>query len=319
MMLPINNTSPANSARMPIVIGVIGADSKLIEHLTALCPVNVNLLPIYEELRTEDVIGSCDAVIGVIDGDVGLKPELINSWSLAKDTDIPRLILAGHTVTGRADFDEVLALSELVLDEDVAIRYYPIVDDEAKNYVGLLDVLEQSIIHKQGQVKPADPEHISLTQDDRDELIDLLIHSDLDGDLLHSKNLGLPISFPKLRQLWQQTDLVTVLPIDQWVSDQEIIEWLKARKPIWLPDVFEDGIGKNLADCHDTLGIGIGLGVARIWPNQNDENLVLITEQDEQIEIGQLKASGIYLNSRVRPGDTIRPKHSNYLLTSPRF
>ena len=319
MMLPTSITSSVDQSKLPIVVGVLGASSEILTKLNGLLPANCAVLSLTETLVTESVVSSCDAIIGILDGDLGLSADLISSWNLAKDHDLPRLILATNTVEGRADFDEALALAELVLNEDIAIRYFPIVADDQAKYIGLLDVLSQEIVLPDGTTQPADPEHIELTTDDHNELIELLLHSDLDNDLIIKHEDGSPISFPRLRELWQQSHLVTVLPIDQWVSALQITLWFANLNPLWIPDVFEDGQGKDLTDCHDTLGIGIALGIARMWPSANDEALEILTKDNERIGIEVDSKFPILFDSRIRPDDVIRPKHSNYLITRPRI
>ena len=317
MMLPTTQVSNSATSPNPLVVGVIGANTEVLGNLTQISPKYISLLPLDSELVNGDLIATLDALIGVIDGNLGLSPDLIEGWRIAFDCDLPRLILASNTVSGRADFDEVLALSELVLNEDIAIRYYPIEDDNQEKYIGLLDVLTNEIIMPNKDPFPADPEHINLTIDDHNELIELILHADLDQELLMKHNSGMPISLPKLRALWLEVGLVTVLPIDQLVSAAQISQWLDQLIPIWKPDVFESGTGKELEQCTDTLGIGVGLGIARMWPKLEQEKLVIVSPDLAEIEIDESVEFGLLLDSRIRPGDTIRPRHSNYLLAVP--
>ena len=317
MMLPTTQVSNSATSPNPLVVGVIGANDDVVESLTQISPQHISLLPLVSDSVNGDLIATLDALIGVIDGNLGLSPDLIEGWKIAFDCDLPRLILAINTVTGRADFDEVLALSELVLNEDIAIRYYPIEDDEQEKYIGLLDVLTHEIITPNTEPFPADPEHVNLTLDDHNELVELILHADLDQDLLEKHNSGMPISLPKLRELWLKVGLVTVLPIDQWISSAQISQWLNLLVPIWKPDVFESGMGKELEQCSDTLGIGVGLGIARVWPKLNQEKLVIVSPDREEISLDRSVDFGLLLDSRIRPGDTIRPKHSNYVLAVP--
>ena len=317
MMLPTTQVSNSATSPNPLVVGVIGASNEVVESLTQISPQHISLLPLVSDSVNSDLIATLDALIGVIDGNLGPSPDLIEGWKIAFDCDLPRLILAINTVTGRADFDEVLALSELVLNEDIAIRYYPIEDDEQEKYIGLLDVLTHEIITPNTEPFPADPEHVNLTLDDHNELVELILHADLDQDLLEKHNSGMPISLPKLRELWLKVGLVTVLPIDQWISSAQISQWLNLLVPIWKPDVFESGIGKELEHCTDTLGIGVGLGIARVWPKLNQEKLVIVSPDREEISLDRSVDFGLLLDSRIQPGDTIRPKHSNYVLAVP--
>ena len=332
MMLPIKSQEPNE---IPLVVGVIGGNSQIFERIAAIAPRNVALLKQSEvELEQTDPdlspgtqfgILACDAVIGVVDGDLGIGPSQISAWAEIIDHDIPRIILAVNTVQGRADFDEVLALSELVLNEDIAMRYYPVVDDVEENYVALLDVLTHEIVQPGEPNKPADSEHISLTIEEHNELVDQLALADLTSDTYESHTLGNPISMPKLRQLWEHSDIVTVVPFDGEVSDQVLDQWLSQRRPIWLPSVSVSDETFSVTDLQQPIGIGIAKGVARVWNLLEPASLEACNsaEQDEienPVTLLETKNESVLIfNDGIDIGDTIRPLGSEYLVAAPSF
>lgn len=330
-MLPTRLPEPNE---MPLVVGVIGANDSILLKLSAILPNNVALLnhsdldldisEFSENTETHFGLLACDAVIGVIDGDLGIGTDQITAWGQVVDHDIPRIILAVNTVSGRADFDEVLALSELVLNEDIAMRFYPIVDDAEENYVGLLDVLTHEIIQVNQPNQPADSEHVSLTIAEHNELIDLLALADLDSETYESHSQGNPISMPKLRDLWEQSTLVTVLPFDDDVANQELVNWLRRRRPIWQPTVHDSDNAISIMETDQPLGVGIANGVARIWNYAASQELEVLdvaglNANQKAVRIKPKSESILIFEPRIKTASTIRPVGSDFLVTAPSF
>lgn len=313
-MLP-TNANLVESA--PIVIGLLGGNPEVSKHLENLIPSNCAILNLGDQEIELGALASCDAIIGLLDGNLGVSPTMITSWADAIDHDLPRIILAINTVTGRADFDEAIALSELVLNEDIAMRYYPIEDDSSPKYVGLLDVLTHEILQPGVAPVTADQEHVNLTVDEHDEIVDLLAHADLTSGVFESHASGLPVSLPKLRQLWDEVELVTVLPIDQWISDEVLLSWINHREPKWIPTVSKGEITTDALSIEETVGIGICDGIARMWHVGLPTKLELRTENSEVIELTGDVPNNLLHDHRVRIGDTIRPLSTNYLVTAP--
>ena len=301
----------------PIVIGLLGGNPEVYEHLEMMMPRHCSIVELGERQIELGTLAMCDAIIGILDGNLGISPTMITSWADAIDHDLPRIILARHTVNGRADFDEAIALSELVLNEDIAMRYYPIEDETSPKYVGLLDVLTHEILQPSKPRVAADQEHINLTLDEHEELVDLLAHADLSDGVFESHTAGMPISLPKLRQLWDEVDLVTVLALDQWVSDEVLLAWINHRKPKWIPTVLKDDIATEVIQSDATVGIGICDGLARMWHVGQSTKLELRTETAEVIELIGDVPSNLLKDHRIRIGDTIRPLNTNYLVTAP--
>ena len=204
-----------------------------------------------------------------------------------------------------------------MLNEDIAMRYYPIEDDSSPKYVGLLDVLTHEILQPGIAPVAADQEHVNLTVDEHDEIVDLLAHADLTSGVFESHASGLPVSLPKLRQLWDEVELVTVLPIDQWISDEVLLSWINHREPKWIPTVSKGEITTDALSIEETVGIGICDGIARMWHVGLPTKLELRTENSEVIELTGDVPNNLLHDHRVRIGDTIRPLSTNYLVTAP--
>jgi len=314
MMLPID---PQLSAHSPIVIGFLGGNSVDLQPWLEGLGSHLSFLVIDHDLVESAALLSCDAVVGVLDGDLGIGAEQILAWSLAADNNIPRIIWAVNTVSGRADFDEAIALSELVLNEDIAMRYYPIVEEDEKKYIGLLDVLTNEILLKGKSAQPADPEHISLTLDDHEELVELLVHLDPSDELLLSHTQGSPISLPRLKALWQSHELVTVLPMDDGICDGLVRAWLNNIQPRWAPAVTSGETTSDVNDCVELLGIGITQGVARIWNHSSEVEVELHTSEKERIFLGFVSTPNLIMDGRIRIGDTVRPINTRFLVSAP--
>lgn len=316
-----------DQAILPVVIGVLGAKPDIFDHLNKIISEHsvsghVQLLLATEEIVESGAILKCDGVIGILDGNLGLSAQTISLWNEIQDHNLPRIVLAINTVTGRADFDEAIALTELVLNEDIAIRYFPLEDDEVPKYIGLLDVLTHEILLPNENPTQADPEHINLTIDDHNELVELLVHSDLSESLFQAHLSGMPISLPKLKELWDISELVTILPIDQWVSDLQIQNWLTNRKSIWIPisgskESGQEEVNDNVNEIGIPLGIGIAKGVARIWNYDKSTSLELVTQSNEIIELNGLGDGHLIFSDQIRVDDTLRPSGTNFLVTSP--
>lgn len=317
MMLPTNTQQ---LGQLPVVVGVIGGQSWVFEYITSLTSGDIQILNISDTQLEAEVFLACDGLIGILDGNLGIAPQVISAWSQAADHDLARVVLAVNTVNGRADFDEAIALTELVLNEDVAMRYYPIEEETEAKYVGLLDVLTHEIIQPGLPAIQADSEHISLTSTEHEELVDLLAHADLSDGVFESHTSGMPVSLPRLRTIWDESHLVTVLPIDNQVSSQQIVSWLTSLKPIWLPTVSIQQETQNISDSERTLGIGIAAGIARLWNVGADKNLEICTLTNEVINLEHARCeSNLLFDERIAVDDTIRPINTSYLVAAPRI
>lgn len=284
---------------------------------------SATILPMAHSALSESVILSCDALIVTIDGNLGLGPEVIDMWRQASDWDIPRLITVVNSVTGRADFDEIVAISERVLDDAVVIRYLPLENDNSDGVDGIYDILtsELHVCSDDGPlIRPAEPEHVAITSDKRDILIEAISHNAMSDEQLDSISLGMPISIPAVEQAWHTSQLVPVVPIDQGISSHIVSAWILAREARWTPIVQEDDNAFAVSEYHHPIGIGIGQGIARLW--NRDRSVVLerwstkkAIHSDEEFYV----AGAFCFGHSIQLGDTLRPRSSSCQLREPRF
>lgn len=217
---------------------------------------------------------ACDAVLVLVDGSTGISPTQMLMWSSASDLSIPRGVLAVNSVGTRADFDEVVAIAERVLDDDVLVRFMPIVSDDEKQLVGQFDILTGQILSRvdnEFTSRPGDPEHMQLTFDRREDLVETLTHFSEGDALLDAMQAGLPTNTPGLERAFLADDIVAVTAIDDGVGLPVLHDWLVARQPRWVPSVEQDSNFVDATDSAMRVGLGISVGIARTWGPSSHE------------------------------------------------
>ena len=226
-------------------------------------------------VRPDDVwsnlLDQQDGVIVILDGDRGLDKATQTLWDAACDSDLPRLVLAPDAHSTRADFDEVVAIVQRVLEPDALIRFLPINGEDTEDYVGLFDLVTNDIraYSEDGTVSiiAPDHEHLELTNEQRESFIDELAHVVLDDEALEKFEQGLPINMARLRDEWNSDDVVTVLPLTQRLGIDLVSEWIDARspriEPVWQ---FEHDSAANAGEVSEGLyGVAIAPRVIRLW------------------------------------------------------
>jgi len=223
---------------------------------------------------------SSDAALILIDGQTGLSPTQLELWSMVSDMSIPRGVLAYNSVGTRADFDEVVAIAERMLDDDILVRYMPIVSEDESELVGQFDILNGQIITWHNTIvesRPGDPEHMQLTFERREDLVETLTHFSEDESLIEALSAGMPTNTPGLARAFTADDIVSVTAIDNGVGVPVLSEWLDARRARWVPSVtildtdisaeinVELNTTVNATDSVYRVAIGIDAGIARTW------------------------------------------------------
>jgi hypothetical protein len=131
---------------------------------------------------------------------------------------------------------------------------------------------------------------------------------------------GLPISLPRLQDIWSEAQLVTVYPFDNQVSNQIISKWLSGIKPTWLPTITDGDETRSVAHVTDPVGIGVVNGIARLWNYGAPTDLEISSKNNEQVQIGsQATSKFVLFDNRIQVEDTLRPINTSYLVTSPRI
>jgi len=268
------------------------------------------------------ILDSCDAFIASLDGAAGVDPKIIELWSFARDVTLPRHILAFNVVGGRADFDELCAISSRVLEPDLLVRYLPIDSDDELSLTGVYDILTSEIhafIDGRWITKGADPEHIAITSSAREDLFDQLAYLGLDDSTLENHKSGMPISVTKLEAAWSHPDVVTITPIDDGIGAVTLEKWLGTLTPVWIPVLSHDDNVCEATDATERVGIVITENLARMWgPSKNKDLIEANGNTSKQIEIIESNQAATSA-SGLTPGSTIRTQSSSAVLVAPTF
>ena len=268
------------------------------------------------------ILESCDAFVASLDGAAGVDPKTIELWSAARDATLPRHILAFNVVNGRADFDELCAISSRVLEPDLLVRYLPIDSDDELSLTGVYDILTSEIhalIDSKWITKAADPEHIAITSSAREDLFDQLAYLGLDDATLENHTAGLPISVTKLEAAWSHPDVVTITPVDDGIGVGTFSNWLADLKPVWVPVLTDADNAYEAYEATERVGISITETLARMWGPGQDENLVERNPSGSN-EITVIESNQVALiASELTPGSSITGANSGALLVAPTF
>lgn len=268
------------------------------------------------------ILESCDAFIASLDGAAGVDPKIIELWSLARDATLPRHILAFNVVGGRADFDELCAISSRVLEPDLLVRYLPIDSDDELSLTGVYDILTSEIhafVDSNWITRAADPEHIAITSSAREDLFDQLAYLGLDDSTLANHTSGLPISVTKLEAAWSHPDVVTITPIDDGIGADTLSNWLNTLVPVWIPILSDNDTVLEATDATERIGIVITENLARMWGTNSDAEFFEVKDGlARQIQVIESNPIALCANA-LTPGSTIRTQNSTSDLGAPTF
>jgi len=268
------------------------------------------------------ILDSCDAFVASLDGAAGVDPKIIEMWTSARDATLPRHVLAFNVVGGRADFDELCAISSRVLEPDLLVRYLPIDSDDELSLTGVYDILTSEIhalVDSKWITKAADPEHIAITSSAREDLFDQLAYLGLDDTTLENHKSGLPISVTKLETAWSHPDVVTITPIDDGIGVGTFSNWLITLNPVWVPVLTDGEIVREAFETNKRIGIAITEDVARMWGAVEDEKLSEKTASGSKSVVVIDSNQAALFSQGLTPGSTISTENSSAVLVAPTF
>ena len=267
------------------------------------------------------ILESCDAFVASLDGAAGVDPKIVEFWNAARDSTLPRHILAFNVVNGRADFDELCAIASRVLEPDLLVRYLPIDADDELSLTGVYDILTSEIhalIDGNWITKAADPEHIAITSSAREDLFDQLAYLGLDDLTLENHQSGLPISVTKLEAAWSHPDVVTITPVDDGVGVSTFSNWISILNPVWVPVLTVSNQACEAFEANERVGISITENFARMWGPSTD--IALFEKSATQIPINIVESIQVALLAEgLTPGSTIATEESSAVLVAPAF
>lgn len=280
---------------------------------------SITLVFVNPKSTWSSLIEQVDGVIAVLDGDLGLDPMLAQLWAAASDQDVPRIVVAPNTFRTRADFDEIVAIVQRVLEPDVLVRYLPIDDDlnaeQDTDYVGLFDLLSNDIrvyFENHATINLPDHEHFELTNDQREDLIEELVHTVLDDDALNNYSNGLPLNFSKLRELWNNDEVVSVLPVTNNVGADLLVEWIESREQRHEPIIHvddhmfsdDDVYGADALSAETTYGIAIAPHVIKLWGAPLRERYLSEVKSKRRVNVQVVDAGLVLTQDEVVSGES---------------
>ena len=152
-------------------------------------------------IRSADLpIDLPDVCIVVASAEQGFSPVVADAWHRCAEDFIPRICVWTHIDSGRTDDDELRAMAERVLEEEVYPLALPISGDD-EEFVALLDLPGQEIHIGDSDVSPSDTEHVSLSAGLREELISAAAATTDDASVIDQLNLGFVLDSQRAWQL----------------------------------------------------------------------------------------------------------------------
>jgi len=273
---------------------------------------------------SETTIEASDALLMILDGERGLDPASVAVWNSAIDHSIPRHLGAVRAASGRADFDELVAIAVRVLEPDALVRYLPIESEDDDTFVGQYDLLTGDIhdcTNGTPEIRHGDPEHVALTADRRDDLFEELAHAGLADEFLDIHLQGLPVSIPGLVSAWNDDSIVAMTALDNGVGTHIVQEWLSGLCARWIPTVDSGGQLASVAETQERLGVGVGPDLARMWGEQSVDEALELVHDDQELEplVVEAQTSGVLLSTGLVAGQTVRVAGSDVTVLVPRF
>ncbi len=114
---------------------------------------------------------AASAVLLVLSPVQGLDPRTVALWGSLEH--LPRVVVLSQLDRPGADADEAVALCQRLLGDGVHAVQLPLHDDDG-SVGGLLDLLELTVSHA-GEQRPADPEHVTLVEGLRGDLVEAVL------------------------------------------------------------------------------------------------------------------------------------------------
>jgi elongation factor G len=130
---------------------------------------------------------AADAVLFVVSAVGGLDARTTQLWEECAAVGMPRAVVVSQLDRPRADFDEAVALCQRLLGEGVHPLHAPLLGDDGREVVGLLDLLRLRVTDWSGgepEERAPDPEHVGGVEALRAELLEAIISESEDETLL---------------------------------------------------------------------------------------------------------------------------------------
>ena len=124
-------------------------------------------------------ISQSDLFVLVISAKTGVSTEMISTWNIASERQVPRIVIVNSLEMNETDFDDIVLIANRVLES--VITPYLVLHDELGEPVGLISLNDNQVRdYSSGVVNiyPADSEMQSLVADFKEELEESTIEFD---------------------------------------------------------------------------------------------------------------------------------------------
>jgi len=303
-------------------LGVTGSGSHT--HRGSLL-VNINertTLAIMSETSVDNaILESSDGVFFLLDAVRGVSSAAIEIWQALADLEIPRHIIASNLFASHTDFDELVAISRRIFSPEVLVRYLPMADDDETKVVALFDLLENKIDDFSSgisRITIPDIEHLELTADQRDALIEALTYLALPDDALAMYRSGITPANTELIRAWSNSDLIAITPVDKQVGQGVLLDWINNLIPRWNPLVDSDDHDTHTSEP-DFYGYGVASGVARIWGRIPANVEIKSADHDPEILLNPDVLIACLIAEQIQTGDVLAEPGVSVALMAPAF
>ena len=131
-------------------------------------------------LNTE--LEASDAALFLVSAEVGIVSADLEKWRLARDLYIPSLVIICDLLASEIDFEDMSAIASKMLDP--VVTPFLVLHGEDGKPAALIDLETLEIVDYSSGVaidRAADPEHIELVADFREEYIEALEDAGVDS------------------------------------------------------------------------------------------------------------------------------------------
>lgn len=189
------------------------------------------------EAEVQAALRASDALVLVLSAGGGLDPRTAQLWEQCAATSMPRAVVVTGLDAPRADFDEIVALCERLLGDELHPLHVPMHDDNGA-VAGVLDLVGLRVRDwsEGAPVERApDPEHHDLVEGRRSDLVEAVLAGSEDDRLLDRYLDGATIDPASIRAEFARAvragRVQPVLAVQPPVGTDELLELLTSAFP----------------------------------------------------------------------------------------
>jgi len=267
------------------------------------------------------ILEASDGVIFVLDAATGVSAEAVSLWKALADLEIPRQIVATNLFQTHTDFDELVAISRRIFSADILVRYLPMADDEETKVVAIYDLLQNQILdYTTGTevITRPDVEHVELTADQRESLIENLAYLGLSDEALAMYQSGITPALKQFEDAWNTDSIISISPLDIGCGGKILRDWISGLPNRWNPSPESDE-HQTHTSSPNFYGYGIAAGLARTWGTTS--STIEVSDKSGETETAHkvVQLASCILAENIALDDTLHEQGQSLLLVAPTF